>query len=93
MKHVLSGERDAAIFGQEKNARYMQNIATNMKLGNGANEVDVTNAYDYRNSLSHKVKNVHTFSKKKDVEFTLFLEEHEHALARAKQEVDFWKQV
>ena len=60
-----------------------------MKLGNGTNEVDVTNARNYRTSLSQIVKDVHTFSKKMDVEYTLWLEEYEHAIARAKQEVDF----
>ena len=91
MKDVVLGERDAAIFEQAKNARYMQNVATKIKLGNGANEVDVTNAHDYRTSLIKIVKDVHTFSKKMDVEYTSFLEEHEHALARAKQEVAFWE--
>ena len=43
----------------------MPNFATNMKLGNEANEVDVTNTRNYRTSLSQIVKDVHTFSKKK----------------------------
>ena len=60
-----------------------------MKLGNGDNEVDVKNAHDYRPSLSQIVKDVHTFSEVMDVEYTSFLEENEHALARAKQEVAF----
>ena len=60
----------------------MQNVATKMNLGNGANEVDVTNTHDYRTSLSQIVKYVHTFPKKVDVEYTSFLEEHEHALTR-----------
>ena len=61
----------------------MQNVATKMKLGNGANELDVTNTHNYRTSLSQIVKYVHTFPKKVDVEYTSFLEEHEHALAKA----------
>ena len=60
-----------------------------MKLGNGANEVDVNNTHNYRTSLSQIVKYVHTFSKKVDVEYTLFLEEHEHSLAGEKKEVIF----
>ena len=67
----------------------MQNVATEVKLGNGTNEVYVTNTHNYRTSLSQIVKYVHTFPKKLDVEYTSFLEEHEHALARAKQEVAF----
>ena len=69
----------------------MQNVATKMNLGNGANEVDVTNTHDYRTSLIQIVKYVHTFSKKVDAEYTSFLEEHEHALAIAKQEVVFFR--
>ena len=53
-----------------------------MKLYNGANEVNVINAHNYRTSLSQIVKDIHTFSKKMDVEYTSFLEEHEHALTR-----------
>ena len=60
-----------------------------MKLGNGANEVDVNKAHDYRTSLIQIVKDVHTFSKKMDGEYTSFLEEHKHALMGAKQEVAF----
>ena len=48
----------------------MQNVATEMKLGNGANEVDVNTTHDYRTSLSQIVKYVHTFPKKVDVEYT-----------------------
>ena len=55
--------------------------------------MDVTNAHDYRTSLILNVKDVHTFSKKMDVEYTSFLEEHEHALARAKQEVAFLEAI
>ena len=46
MKNVFLGEGDAAIFEKAKNSTYMQNVATKMKLGNGANEVDVTNTHD-----------------------------------------------
>ena len=67
----------------------MQNVATKMKLGNGANEVDVTNSQDYRTSLIQLVKYPHIFSKQMDEEYTFFLEEHEHTLAREKQEVAF----
>ena len=70
-----------------------QNISTKMKLYNGANEGNVINAHNYRTSLSQIVKDIHTFSKKMDVEYTSFLEEPEHACTRAKQEVVFWKQV
>ena len=62
-----------------------------MKLLNGANEVDLTNAHNYRTSLRQIVKDIHTFPKKMDVEYTSFQEEHEHALARAKQEVPFFE--
>ena len=60
-------------FEQEKHARYIQNVATNKKLGNRTYEVDENNAHQYRNSLIQIVKNVHTVSKKKDVEFTKIL--------------------
>ena len=53
--------------------------------------MDLTNAYDYRTSLSQIVKDVHTFSKNIDVEYTSFLEEH-HVLARSKKEVAFWEE-
>ena len=42
----------------------MLNIATEMKLGDVANEVYVTNTHDYRTRLSQIVKYVHTFPKK-----------------------------
>ena len=89
MKDVVLGERETGNFWASKNARYMQNVATEMKLGNGSNEVDVTNTHYYRTSLIQIVKYVHTFPQKVDVEYTSFLEEYEHDLARAKQEVAF----
>ena len=51
-----------------------------MKLYNGANEVNVINAHNYRTSLSQIVKDIHTFSKKMDVEYTSFLEEHKNSI-------------
>ena len=57
-----------------------------MKLGNGANEANLTNSHDYKNTLIQIVEDVDTFFFKKDVEYTFFLEERKHALARAKQQ-------
>ena len=68
-----------------------QNISTKMKLYNGANEGNVINAHNYRTSLSQIVKDIHTFSKKMDVEYTSSIEQYENDLARAKQEVAFLK--
>ena len=51
-----------------------------MKLDNGANVVNATNAHNYSTSLSHIIKDIHNFSKKLDVGYSLFLEEHKHAL-------------
>ena len=62
-----------------------------MKLGNGANEVDVTNAQDYRTSLNQIIKDINIFTKTIDVEYTSFQKEHGHTLTRAKHEVVFWK--
>ena len=73
MKDIFSGERYAATFEQANNARYMQNFATKMNLGNRANDIDVAYANTYRTSLSHIVKDVHTIPKKMDVEYTSFL--------------------
>ena len=65
-----------------------------MKLGNGVNDVDVPNTHYHKTSLSQIVKNVYNFSqKKKDVEYTSFLEERAHTLARVKHEVTFWEKV
>ena len=71
----------------------MQNVATRMKRINWACEVDVSNANDYMTRSSQKVKNFHNFSKTMDVEYTSFLDEQRHALARRKQDVSFWKKV
>ena len=68
MEDFLLGERDAAIFEQSKNSKYMQNVATKMKVGNGANEVDVTNSHDYKTSLRQIVKNVTLFFKQNGCE-------------------------
>ena len=67
----------------------MQNVATKMKLRNGANLVDVTNAHNYMTILIKIVKESILSPKKLDVECTSFLEEVEHALAGAKQKVTF----
>ena len=64
IKYVILGKRDTDIFDQAKNVRYMQNVATKMKIDNGANWVDVTNAQNYRTSMIQIVKYIHTFSKK-----------------------------
>ena len=71
----------------------MHNVATKMKLGNVANEVDATNTHNYRIILSKIVKDVYTTSKKIHLEYESFLEEHEDTLAREKQEVAFWKKA
>ena len=44
-----------------KKARYMQNVATKIKLGNASNDVVVTNAHNYRTILSQIDKVVNTF--------------------------------
>ena len=62
-KHAVLGEREETIFDQEKMQKFMQNFAIKMDIGNEANEVDVTNAHDYRTRLIHIVKNVHIFTK------------------------------
>ena len=51
--------------------------------------MDVTNAHDYRTSLIQIVKDIKTFPKQMDVEYTSFQEEHKNALTKAKQEVPF----
>ena len=51
MKDSVLGDKDAALFEEAKNVKYMQNFATKMKLGNGANELDVTNAHNCRTRL------------------------------------------
>ena len=43
MKYVVLGGRDAEIFEQAKNSSFMQNVVTNINLGNGSYETDVTN--------------------------------------------------
>ena len=48
----------------------MQNVATEMKLGDGANEMYVTNTHNYSTRLIQIVKYVHNFPKKVDVEYT-----------------------
>ena len=60
-----------------------------MNLDIGSNEVDVTNAHDYRTSLSHIVKVVYTITKEMDVEYILFLGENEHTLVWSKQQLAF----
>ena len=64
MKYVVLGERDTAIFEQAKKSSFMQNVATNIKLGNGSYETDVTNTQKYRTILSKIVHNVHTLKKR-----------------------------
>ena len=62
----------------------MQKVVTNMKPGNRAIDVKVNNTRINRTSVIKIAKDVHTFQKKKGLEYTFFLEEHKHALARAK---------
>ena len=66
------GEGAPTNIERTKNAKYMHNVTTMMKLVNGANEVDMTNAHDNKTSLIQIFKDIHTSPTKMDVEYTLF---------------------